>query len=535
MGYALLWTVALAGELLLLATLMACIGQLRRSRIRVALTVLVALVQLFALFALIGAIQWAEAKQVVPNEWGRPIWFLTLCYVVAASWILFRGLRPSRQRPEVFAAATWPRGKLAVSLTAAFALYLMTFWNLDVAVRLRIAALRVEAGAMAASVAPARIPDRDNAALIYQQAYELMPPDESWDKKWTQRLREGCFDFDPEDTKLRQFLEPQAATMRLLRQASEKPGCCFEYDYVHAGIDMPIPGFMSIRHASMLLALDARSKAAAGNLRTALADTNAMFAVAEHAGSEPLLISVLVSVEMDRMACTTLEAVLATREATPDELALLDISDTVSFQRLFGRALRMEEACAIATFCDYGATFRWAELTGGSTPSWQESCLGPLYRVFAFDDDLASYRENYKEYREHAGKPYYQAAPKWQSSGATLEASIRGLITHLLFPALHKAAEHAAVADARHRLARLAKATSRYHDAEDQFPQRLDDLVPEFFPAVPLDPFNGDPLRIKRTDQELVLYSIGPDGADDDGAPFDAKERTGDLTFRLTQ
>jgi hypothetical protein len=32
-----------------------------------------------------------------------------------------------------------------------------------------------------------------------------------------------------------------------------------------------------------------------------------------------------------------------------------------------------------------------------------------------------------------------------------------------------------------------------------------------------------------------VLYSIGPDGADDDGAPFDAQERTGDLTFRLTQ
>ena len=78
-------------------------------------------------------------------------------------------------------------------------------------------------------------------------------------------------------------------------------------------------------------------------------------------------------------------------------------------------------------------------------------------------------------------------------------------------------------------------ATSRYHAAEDQFPHRLDDLVPEFFPAVPLDPFNGDPLRIKRTDQELVLYSIGPDGADDDGAPFDAQERTGDLTFRLTQ
>ncbi|MBL7040279.1 MAG: hypothetical protein ISR77_16700 [Pirellulaceae bacterium] len=76
---------------------------------------------------------------------------------------------------------------------------------------------------------------------------------------------------------------------------------------------------------------------------------------------------------------------------------------------------------------------------------------------------------------------------------------------------------------------------SRYRVAEDQFPETLDSLVPEFLPALPLDPFDGNPLRIKTTDQELVLYSVGPDGADDDGAPSDGQARAGDLTFRLSR
>ncbi len=125
------------------------------------------------------------------------------------------------------AAADWPRGKLAIALVAAVALHAMTFWNMDLAARQQLASLRTEAGALALSVAPPRMPDRDNAALVYQQAFEAMgcndaPPD-SWEwedsswrslgREWTKWENSGKITFDLHDPQLRRLLgEADAGT-----------------------------------------------------------------------------------------------------------------------------------------------------------------------------------------------------------------------------------------------------------------------------------------------------------------------------------
>ncbi|HEX5106006.1 MAG TPA: hypothetical protein VFV87_19440 [Pirellulaceae bacterium] len=46
----------------------------------------------------------------------------------------------------------------------------------------------------------------------------------------------------------------------------------------------------------------------------------------------------------------------------------------------------------------------------------------------------------------------------------------------------------------------------------------ISELVPEYLPALPLDPFTRQPLRTCRTaDEDLVIYSVGPDGIDNGG------------------
>jgi hypothetical protein len=321
-----------------------------------------------------------------------------------------------------------------------------------------VAALGHEAGALVLSVVPVRTADRDNAAVIYQQAFELMQPADSWDERWTEWIRNDFVGFDPEDAKLRQFLKEHADTIRLLHHASKKPSCWFEHDYLHPSIAMTVPNLSLIRDASQLLELDARSKTAAGDHRAAVTNANTMFVMAEHAGSEPLLIGVMVSVHMDERAAETLEAVLASGDVSADDLALLNISDTISFQRLFDRSLWMEEAFALATFRDYGAPFRFTELDGGDRSPLLERFVGPLYRVFAFEEDLASYREVLGECRQLAGRPYHQVAQEWQRLGQRSEDSARGLLTHMLLPAIHRASSRSAEADAHRRLARLAVA-----------------------------------------------------------------------------
>jgi len=51
-------------------------------------------------------------------------------------------------------------------------------------------------------------------------------------------------------------------------------------------------------------------------------------------------------------------------------------------------------------------------------------------------------------------------------------------------------------------------------------PATLRDLVPTYMEHVPDDPFGTGPLKLGRKDETLLIYSVGPDGMDDEGKPF---------------
>jgi hypothetical protein len=67
------------------------------------------------------------------------------------------------------------------------------------------------------------------------------------------------------------------------------------------------------------------------------------------------------------------------------------------------------------------------------------------------------------------------------------------------------------------RCATAALAAERYRLAEHRWPERLDALVPRYLAVVPIDPFDGRPLRLRRLPDGLVIYSVGPDQVDDGG------------------
>ena len=74
--------------------------------------------------------------------------------------------------------------------------------------------------------------------------------------------------------------------------------------------------------------------------------------------------------------------------------------------------------------------------------------------------------------------------------------------------------------------ARTALAIEHYRlDHNNQLPITLNDLVPDYLPSVPLDPYNGHPVKYQKTDTGYLTYSVGPDLTDNLGNPIDA---TGD-------
>lgn len=95
-----------------------------------------------------------------------------------------------------------------------------------------------------------------------------------------------------------------------------------------------------------------------------------------------------------------------------------------------------------------------------------------------------------------------------------------------------------AFAVARLRGVTLQTALLAYRLDHHAFPPTLDALIPKYLSAIPLDPFDGQPLRFRRDPQGVTLWSIGPDFTDQSGriplTPRDANRGTpGDLVWSL--
>ncbi len=68
---------------------------------------------------------------------------------------------------------------------------------------------------------------------------------------------------------------------------------------------------------------------------------------------------------------------------------------------------------------------------------------------------------------------------------------------------------------ARLDLARLALALNTYYNDQGEYPPRLDILAPRYLPTLPQDPFTQQPYHYRRHDRGCEVWSVGPDGGND--------------------
>ncbi|MCC6949886.1 MAG: hypothetical protein IT433_00415 [Phycisphaerales bacterium] len=75
------------------------------------------------------------------------------------------------------------------------------------------------------------------------------------------------------------------------------------------------------------------------------------------------------------------------------------------------------------------------------------------------------------------------------------------------------------IVEARRGALLAGLALELYRRETGAWPQTLDALVPRYMPSVPLDPFDGKPMRYSLSGGVATLYSIGADAKDDGGVP----------------
>src|SRR5262249_1605381 len=160
----------------------------------------------------------------------------------------------------------------AIALSIVLILDGITLSNMDLAVKAHLAALRAESGTRILAMIPPGVADRDNAAPIYKEAFDVLLTHQQLTSlygKKPQNWWDITAQVDFQDKDLNEFLHSQEPALGLLRHAASLPECRFERDYFQS-MGMLVPEAGHFRTAAALLSLDARVKAEKGAGRAAL-------------------------------------------------------------------------------------------------------------------------------------------------------------------------------------------------------------------------------------------------------------------------
>jgi hypothetical protein len=91
------------------------------------------------------------------------------------------------------------------------------------------------------------------------------------------------------------------------------------------------------------------------------------------------------------------------------------------------------------------------------------------------------------------------------------------LLAGVLFPEFTRVSESNVLLHAQTRCTIVALAVERFRLKQQRWPKSLDELDRELLAKVPIDPYDGKPLRYRLLDDGAVVYSVGPDLVDNGG------------------
>jgi hypothetical protein len=382
------------------------------------------------------------------------------------------------------------------------------------------------------------VPDERNGALQAMKARALMPAplpgqisaeeaDAAPTGAATQTLGEKLDELGPNEplspqqaARLRAELARAADALAEARKLADLPEGRFPITYT--------PDFVSTvvcaqqpREAAYLLKLDAFLRIHDGQSDEALLSARAAFNAGRSIGDEPVLISQLVRLNCRNMALACLERALA--QGQPSEEALIEFQqvlleeDSVPVLLIGARGERaglhqlmeaLESGQASVSLARRLAKGGSSKLPDRATDIVAEHSLVSVHAwILRWLNDFV----------DAAKLPPWERRKRLEELERRLKEEAPFLARELL-PSQWKPAEADQRESARLRCALVALAAERYRKAKGEWPVKLADLEARELDQVPLDPYDGQPLRYGRLADGVAIYSLGPDGEDHGGA-----------------
>jgi len=395
-----------------------------------------------------------------------------------------------------------------------------------------------------AEAAPPKVPDSENAAVLYRKAFEGLDnrdelmvvasfvPDES------ARYRKP----PPTFAELEAVVARHQADFRLLQQGSLRPACRVPVDW-NAGAALTFPHLAEIRKAARFLAAKALVDARQGRAGDALDDLAVAIRMSNQISPEPALISQLVRVACLGMVYGVLPEVLVAAPPTAAESRpLYDLLGGTDLAGPWVHAMEGERCFSLWMFDHLRRQPRGAELAdligmpgsritvGERVRTWvarfavihlwraARMVWGPFLKL----DEVYCLRR-WRENLEITALPYRQGRKRIDEF--TLRTEMRApwyaLVSRVAVPVFARATQARDEGIARLGLMQAALALRAYQSENGGYPTSLAELRAGGGWAIPDDPFSGKPFIYRRQGAGYLIYSVGPDLQDNGGVDYE--------------
>lgn len=515
MGYALIGAEGLAVALLCLALATGWAARGRFARWLWAVIVFLVFSGAAALVAVQYLGSWEDGK-LIRTPWFAYALAWLVAFTVLGVSVLRRGLRrpgPGLARP----AAAWPRGRLWLWLGGAVLALGLTFWNLDLAARADLAIARQEAGALLLDMTAPPVPEPENAARVYSQAVKdlVEPINDPWQDA-VYRGRDPEQNVDWKDPHVVELVRKHEDALALLRKAAAMPRCSFESQ---RALDLrflvsPHPEARKLRQGTTLLAVDARVKATQGNLARAFEDVSAVLGMVRHTSEFSLFWG------RETVAWRTLEDVLRLAPPGKEPLPALTVPDLIPLVRKTHEEHAIVGMVGPVAASQPSAVLEEVSRDADPLTAFAVETVGvPAARVLLIPDELAAMRKLFDAYRKSPRSSADETPGDWAELRKAVETDPTSLFGVMYIkPKQKKLLSDASELAALRQTSRAGLAVAGYHRKHGEYPRQLEQLVPEFLPAVPVDPRDGQVLRFKRFPDAVVLYAPQDSAAAEDRA-----------------
>lgn len=463
-------------------------------------------------------------------------WIAGTVAAAASLQVMMIGLRRSRSGDGPV-AARWKPGWLAVALLAMILITCSTLWTLDQQVQQEMIALDNEASMVGLSITPARLLDRDNAAVPLWQAFEVLNRLNQKDHRWYSQvslwLNPQDGDYDPDNAQMLAFLQKAQPSIGLIRQAAERPGLDWKIQYTPPSLNIAPPMNTEMRGAISLLCLNSRVAARQGPLIDAMKDLQSASALSKLMTTDPTINGCMTAIGGVHESFESFQFLLDQGPVSAEVLGVPMPADAAFYRQSMYRTIPLETAVGLSIFAmEHPERILSRQL--GSRDMIMVYGQG-IYHVFLWRDDVKSYRRTMNQIQWAFYRPYYQVADQWpiKISPVFPDGQPVGLYTFNWVPTMSGITKRTAEADTQSSLIYTAMSMCKYKQATGSYPDTLEQLVPQHAMMIPIDPFSGNSLKMGEKDGWRIIYSLGPDMSDDAGTPYDYKTHKGDIILTL--